>query len=264
MSEIEIVQLKQGVIKSEYKGMLKHIETNLPAINKNMDIFFKSNSQYKTITLDVTELTPFSTLKHILAVIEQTYSALKESQFSLQKNRIEIEKKELEYENSINNYDKELLGIEIEELDFKNKKLMQHIEGAVRKLSFFVTQHEAILKKVNHFTEEEYEKEEKRHHIMTAIKQALCSARARGGLIDEGNHIYLFEIGINGAMFQKELTDYLSLENELLEQNKSIDYNLTISWMTACADRYLNQGVEFAESKGFVVLDKQSLIKELT
>ena len=30
---------------------------------------------------------------------------------------------------------------------------------------------------------------------MTALKQALNSARPRGGVIDEGNSIYLFDIG---------------------------------------------------------------------
>ena len=58
-------------------------------------------------------------------------------------------------------------------------------------------------------TEEDYEREEARYHIMTCMKQALNAARARQGIIDEGNLIYLFDLGINAAQAQAEVFAYL-------------------------------------------------------
>ena len=65
-------------------------------------------------------------------------------------------------------------------------------------------------------TEADYELEEARYHIMTCMKQALNSARPRGGTIDEGNMIYLFDLGINAAQAQAEVFAYLQWENKIL------------------------------------------------
>jgi hypothetical protein len=81
------------------------------------------------------------------------------------------------------------------------------MEGAVRKLNFFINQYDNILAKIGktEITEEDYEQEEKRYHVMTCMKQGLNAARSRGGVIDEGNMIYLFDLGINAAQAQAEV-----------------------------------------------------------
>ena len=52
-------------------------------------------------------------------------------------------------------------------------------------------------------------KKSQHYHVMTCLKQALNAARARGGVIDEGNLIYLFDMGINSAQAQAEIYAYL-------------------------------------------------------
>ena len=56
---------------------------------------------------------------------------------------------------------------------------------------------------------------------MTAMKQALSSARPRGGTIDEGNMIYLFDLGINAAQAQAEVFAYLQWENNIISEGKA-------------------------------------------
>ncbi len=81
------------------------------------------------------------------------------------------------------------------------------VQGAVRKMNFFTNQYDNLMKKIGkeELTEEDYELEEARYHIMTCMKQALNSARPRQGVIDEGNMIYLFDLGINAAQAQAEV-----------------------------------------------------------
>ena len=49
---------------------------------------------------------------------------------------------------------------------------------------------------------------------------ALNSARPRNGYIDEGNLIYLFDLGINAAQAQAEVFAYLQWENDLLKNGQ--------------------------------------------
>ena len=250
----------------EYKGMIEHINSNLPAINRDSENFYKSASQFKNVTLDVTDLTPMGSMKHILAVIDRTRMALEESHISVKRKQIELKKKTMEYDNAEEGYDKELLWIDIIEINTHLNNFENLMKGALRKLSFFTTQYQAMMEKlgVDEITEEDYELNESRHHIMTAMKQALCAARTRGGIIDEGNQIYLFDMGINGAVAQEEVSAYLKTEQDMLARGKEPTQELTMKWLEAFADKYADCGVKFAKLRGFIALDKKSLTREIT
>lgn len=253
-------------VTPEYKGMLEHINANLPAISRDSQNFYKSASQFKNVTLDVTDLTPMGSLKHILAVIDRTRMALEEAHISVRRKQVELKKKTLEYDNAEDGYEKELLWIDIVEINNHLNNAENSVKGALRKLSFFTTQYQAIMEKLGkeEITEEDYELNESRHHIMTAMKQALCAARTRGGVIDEGNHIYLFDMGINGAVAQAEVFAFLQAEQEMLAKGQEPTQELTMKWLEACADKFADCGKNFAELRGFIPLDKKSLAKEIT
>jgi hypothetical protein len=253
-------------ITPEYKEMLEHINANLPAINRDSENFYKSASQFKNVTLDVTDPTPMGSLKHILAVIDKTRAALEEGHINVKRQQIALQKKTYEYDNCENVYDKELLWVDIIEINNGLNTSEKYIKGALRKLSFFTTQYQAMMERlgINEVTELDYELNESRQHVMTAMKQALCAARARGGSIDEGNHIYLFDMGINGAVAQAEITAYLEVEQELLSKRIEPNHEITIAWLEACADKFADNGSKFAELRGFIPLDRKSLGKEIT
>jgi len=266
-SEIALIEVSNELaITHEYKGMLEHINKTLPAIKRDSQNFYKSASQFKNVTLDVTDLTPMSSIKHILAVLDQTRMALEEAHVSLRKKQIEGRKKQEQFDSLEVGHEKDLLEIELIELATQITNSENYVRGAIRKMSFFTTQYEAILEKmgVEEITEEAYEKDETRYHVMTAMKQALNAARTRGGMIDEGNHIYLFDMGINGAVAQAEVLAYLQMEQEMLKVGEEPTHELTIKWLEACADKFESSGIRYAESRGFVPLDKKSLAKEIT
>jgi hypothetical protein len=132
-------------------------------------------------------------------------------------------------------------------------------------MNFFTNQYKSILKKLgkDDITEEEYEKEESRYHVMTCLKQALNAARARGGVIDEGNLIYLFDMGINSAQAQAEIYAYLEMENKLMKEGKAPTHEMTMQWLEACADKFSGEAEKFAERRGFKLYDEESLNTKL-
>lgn len=264
-AEIELFKISgELAVSPEYNKMLEHINKNMPLVRRDSENFYKSASQFKNVTLDVTELTTMGSLKHVLAVLDRTRMALEESYVNLKRKQIELRKKTLEHDNLEEGYEKELVWIDIVELNTQIVNIENGIKGALRKASFFSTQYEALMQKLGkeEITEEDYEVNEARHHVMTAMKQALLAARTRGGIIDEGNYIYLFDMGINGAVAQAEIFAYLQMEEELLKKGKAPTHEMTVEWLEACADKFAKCGTDFAELRGFIPLDKKSLIKE--
>jgi len=255
------------MVKKEYKQMLTNIRSTLPAIKQTSSNFYKSHSQFMGVMLDVTAITPVRSVKHTLAEIDKTRMALEEAHLKMMKKDIELRQKEKQLKNGEDqdDLDKELLETEILEIKVNMNNIQNSITGAIRKMNFFTNQYKSILKKIGKedITEEEYEKEEARYHVMTCLKQALNAARARGGVIDEGNLIYLFDMGINSAQAQAEIYAYLKMENEMMDKGQAPTHEMTMQWLEACADKFQGDAVKFAERRGFTLYDEESLNTKL-
>ena len=255
------------LVKKEYKQMLTNINSSLPAIKKSSSNFYKSHSQFMGVMLDVTAITPIRSVKHTLAELDKTRMALEEAQLKMMKKDIELRQKEKQLADGDykDEFGRELLETEILEIKVNLNNIQNSVSGAIRKMNFFTNQYKSILKKLGKedITEEEYEKEESRYHVMTCMKQALNAARARGGVIDEGNLIYLFDMGINSAQAQAEIYAYLKMENTLIEQGKAPTHEMTMVWLEACADKFSGDSVKFAERRGFKLYDEESLNTKL-
>lgn len=250
-----------AVKKPEYNLMLKNIQDRMPAVTRDTSNFHKSHSQFMSVTLDVTAITPIRSIKHTLAEIDRTRSALQEAYIGLRKKQNELKKKERDLAQAEDALDRELIEIEILELNSHIEGTQNHVNGAIRKMNFFVNQHKQLLEKVGkeEITEEDYEREEAKYHIMTAMKQGLTAARSRNGMIDEGNFIYLFDLGINAAQAQAEVYAYLHMENQLISEGKAPTHEMTMRWLEACADKWVDCPEAFAKRRGFSVFDKSSL-----
>ena len=258
---VKDIQNSMVEVKPEYKTMLKNIDEKMPVIQEASSNFHKSHSQFMGVTLDVTAITPVRSIKHTLAEVNKTKNALQEAHIRMQKKAVELKMKQRELLECQDDLEREMLEIEILELQTHSINAQDSVQGAIRKMNFFVNQYQSLLKHlgVDEITEEMYEREENRYHIMTAMKQALTSARPRGGIIDEGNMIYLFDLGISGAQAQAEVFAYLNTENELMKEGKAPTHEMTMRWLEACADKWEGDPQKFAERRGFTLLDKQSL-----
>lgn len=263
MSDIVIQSIHTGLLaenKPEYKTMLSNISERMPAVAQAASNFYKSHSQFMGVTLDVTAITPVRSIKHTLAEIERTRAALQEAYLNMRKKDVEFRRKQADLEKA-EGFDRELLEIEILEIESQMKGTRDHMQGAIRKMNFFVNQYDNLMKKIgkDELTEEDYEREEARYHIMTCMKQALNAARSRNGVIDEGNMIYLFDLGINAAQAQAEVFAYLNMENQLISNGQAPTHEMTVRWLEACADKWAEDPGKFAARRGFSVFDPSSL-----
>jgi len=262
-NELVVKNIETALVdcKPEYKTMLQNIDEKMPVIQHASSNFYKSHSQFMGVTLDVTAITPIRSIKHTLAEIDKTKSALQEAQINMQKKAVKLKKKQRKLEKCTDDLDREMLEIEILELQTHSVNAQNSVQGAIRKMNFFVNQYESLLSHlgIDEVTEEMYEVEENRYHIMTAMKQALISARPRQGYIDEGNQIYVFDLGINGAQAQAEVFAYLHFENELIKEGKAPTHEHTMRWLEACADKFADDPKKFTERRGFKIMDNQSL-----
>ena len=255
------------LVKKEYKTMLDNIHNTLPAIKQSSSNFYKSHSQFMGVMLDVTAITPIRSVKHTLAEIDKTRMALEEAHLKMKKKDIELREKEhkLKTDLDMTEFEKELLETEILEIQVNMNNIQNSITGAIRKMNFFTNQYKSILKKLGKedITEEEYEKEEANYHVMTCMKQALNAARSRGGVIDEGNLIYLFDMGINSAQAQAEVYAYLKMENDMMDKGQAPTHEMTMQWLEACAAKFSQDANKFAERRGFKLYDEESLNTKL-
>ena len=174
----------------------------------------------------------------------------------------ELKRKELDLMAS-EGTDTDELVIDIDELKMQINGIEASGKGAVRKLANALDAYQKILSALgkDHLTELDYEKDQARYHIMTAFNQALTAARSRGGLIDEGNHIYLFQLGINGAVAQKEITALLEAEQEIINNGQAPDHEAIFKWLNLLADKFEQAPEKYANIRNMQILNTDLLLE---
>lgn len=248
-----------------YQVMLLKIESRYPALKKDSEAFYKTQSQFMDNMLTVSAPTELRNLRQILAEINKSKMALQEAHFSTKKKEIEILKKEEQLKEATG-LDADLLKIEMAELDSQIANTEDYMKGAIRKIAAYMTQYDSILKKMGktELTEQAFEEDEERYHIMKAFEQGLCAARSHHGVIDEGNQIYFHQIGINGAVAQNEVSIYLAEECKLIEGGHEPAHEMTMKFLEYCARKFKGCAHRYAERKGMILLDKGSLAGDST
>lgn len=231
--------------------MISVITENLPEIQKASTSFFKTQSQYMDNVLTVSHPTPLRNIRQILAEINRSKSALQEAYFKNKKKTIEIKILDKDIKKTKDKLQKELLNVDMEQKLAELESSKDYISGAVRKITNHIMQYKSILKElgVESFDELDFEKEEEQYHIKKSFDQALTAARSRGGSIDEGNHIYLNQIGINGANAQADILKHLSMENDLIKKGNDIGHELVLEFLEKMYQKYKGCTVKILESK---------------
>lgn len=244
----------------EYKEMATRINEIMPRIEESNKAFYKSDSQLKMVSLDITDLTDIGAAKHILARIEKKKQALQDSELNLRKKKIKLAQKQ-EKVLTLEGYEAQLLEVEILRLQTEINNTTNYQSGAIREVAFLVEQYEAICEKlgVSEITEDMYEEDQSRYHVIRAFSQALAAARARGGTIDEGNFIYLQDLGINGAAAQREVIALFEAEQEMLNQGQVPTFEMQYNWLQKIGDKFSSQVKSYAEVKGFKPLVNSAL-----
>lgn len=243
-----------------YEQMLASITEHLPAIAQSSQAFYKSDSQTKIVSLDINDLTDVGVAKHILARIERKRAALRESEIGLRRKRIDLAEAEQRLANA-DGFEAQRLEVDIVELSSQIDDTTNYQAGAVREVRHLVAQYEAICQRlgVDVITEDMYEADQARYHVIRAFSQALAAARARQGLVDEGNFIYFQDLGINGAAAQREIVAYLEAEQHLLNEGTVPTFEMQHSWLMAVGDKFAGEVARYVEYRGLKALTPEAL-----
>lgn len=256
----EITTLNKD-LPTQYKTMLSEVSEYYPVITKATRNFNKSQSQFMNNMLTVSHPTELRNLRQILAQLNRAKQALDEAYFNVEKKKIRIKQRQRKLETVTDDLEKELLEIQIMQSQSQLEHSLQSVEGAVRKVSGYVSQYKHILKEkgIEEMTEADFEADEERYHIMKMFEQGLCAARSRQGVIDEGNHIYCYQIGINGTAAQMEVSAFLAEEGEIVKGGNLPSHERTWKWMHDMADKYAGSAEKFCQLKGMELLQEGSL-----
>lgn len=248
----------------EHGHMLEVIKNSLPEVQRASSLFMKTQSQFMDNMLTVSHPTPLRNARQILAEMNKTREAIKELHFKTRKDEVQLKIKNKELSSEFDSLKQEMLEIEILELMSKIDSSNGYLSGAIRKLTNYTEQYNAIIKNHNlqDFNEKDFENEEEKYHIMKAFEQGMNAARTRGGIIDEGNMIYLTQIGINGASAQREILEYLNAENALLKDNKEPTHKMFLMFLERMANKYKGCSKKYAEHKGLLgTLTEEATLK---
>lgn len=246
----------------EYSQMIQAIEQNAEEIRKTTNLFQKTQSQFMDNMLTVSHNTPFRNVRQILAEMKQTRLALGEAYFNIEKKKIEKEKKLKLLKDCTEPLDLKLLEVEVAEIDWQIQCIMENVGGAIRKLANYNEQYNNVIKLLPSLDEKTFEEQEEAYHIMKAFEQGITAARSRGGMIDEGNLIYLTQVGINGTQGQIEINKYLQSELELVKVGAEPTHDMQLAWLQEMAHKFKGCSVEYAKWKGMTVQTDQALLLE--
>ena len=237
-----------------HEEMISLVVKNLPEINKASTSFFKTQSQYMDNVLTVSHPTPLRNIRQILAEINRSKAALQEAYYNNKKKVVEVKILERDIKKEKRQLEKELLIIEMEQKIAGLESSKVYISGAIRKITNYIVQYKSILSSLNvtSFDELDFEKEEEEYHIKKAFDQAITAARSRSGTVDEGNHIYFNQIGINGAMAQVEIIRFLQIEGEMIKSGKEPNHKMVTDFLDTMYKKFKGCTRKIIEHKSMI------------
>jgi hypothetical protein len=249
----------------DHKLMLEKFNTEMPKLVKQMKIFGKRQSQFMDNFLTVSHPTELRNIKQILAEVEATKGALKEAYYNNKKKVIELKKLKRQLSTESDDIEQELIELEIEKTMSEIEDSKLYVSGALRKVNNYIDQFNSILQSLGKkdISEIDFEEEEEKYHIMKAFEQALTAARSRQGVIDEGNHIYFSQLGINGAQAQKEMYKYISSEGAMIAEGFEPSYEMQRKFLEDMYKKFKGSSKILIQIKKMLPKSEDSMIKLL-
>ena len=264
MKEIE----KFGQVQNaSIKAMVDSINKRMPAIKRATSNFGKRQSQFMDTMLTLSHPTPYRNLRQILSEIERSHEGLREAFYKSEKSKITKRKLAYQVSTEADQFEIEFKQLEISRLESELESSDKYIAGAVRKIANYMAQYDSILAQlksdrgVSELTEADFESEEEKYHIKTAFAQALTAARSRNGSIDEGNHIYFYQIGINGSAAQQAVFEYLGREGKLVSKGKQPHHEMITQFLEAMYQRFKGCSREYSDFKNMMLVNDEALLR---
>jgi hypothetical protein len=212
---------------------MHQIAERMEEINRGLNAFGKTNTQFVSLGLTLSEATPERNIRQIHAQIESKRGALSESQFRLLKQQNDLKRKMLRRKEIMDievggkkyptedyrELDVERIDIDIEEIKSKMVDGRVHVEQAIKEIGMYQDAYDDI---VDHFGLEDWdevdmEKSDVGYNLRRCFFQSLRSCRQIGH-INEPNQEWLEQLGINPSFVQFEMMSFLETERKVMTE----------------------------------------------
>lgn len=237
---------------------IAQIATFMTEVNRATNAFGKSQSQFMNHLMTVSNNSPLRNLRQILSEIERKRQALKENTFKLKRDIVKLNQKKERLETISDKYEKILLQIDIEELESNITDARLYVEAAIKTILAYEGAYNDIKTKfdIGNWDEKDFELAEEEHHIKKAFEQAHADMIATGR-INQGNHEYFRQVGINPQNALNDLVTYITKEdarmNEMVQlgdNNPNIGIQSFITFLNDMAEKYKGCSRKVLEIRG--------------
>lgn len=210
------------------------ISVRMEEINRGLNAFAKTNTQFVALGLTLSEATPHRNIRQIHAQIETKRGALSEAQFRLLKQQNDLKRKLLKRQetedaavgphekyksDAYRELDLEKINIDIEELKSRMVDGRVHIEQAIKEIGMYQDAYTDIVESfgMQDWDEIDMEVADIDYNLKRCFLQSLRSCR-QVGFINEPNQEWLEQMGINPSFVQYEMKKFLAEELHAMEQ----------------------------------------------
>lgn len=209
------------------------ISERMGEINRGLNAFAKTNTQFVSLALTLSEATPERNIRQIHAQLESKRGALSESQFRLLKQQNDLKRKMLRKQEILDapigkdkkypselhkELDLERIDIEIEEVKSKMVDGRVHIEQAIKEIGMYQDAYDDIVEHfgLQNWDEMDMEESDVKYNLLRCFFQSLRSCR-QVGYINEPNQEWLEQLGINPSFVQFEILAFLDTERQVMQ-----------------------------------------------
>lgn len=216
---------------------MHQISERMDEINRGLNAFGKTNTQFVSLGLTLSEATPERNIRQIHAQLETKRGALSEAQFKLLKQQNDLKRKMLRRQEILDavvgeggkypteaykELDIERINIEIEEIKSKMVDGRVHIEQAIKEIGMYQDAYDDIVEHfgLENWDEIDMEVSDVTYNLKRCFFQSLRSCRQIGH-INEPNQEWLEQLGINPSFAQFEILTFLDTERKVMNEMMS-------------------------------------------
>ena len=211
---------------------INQIAERMVEINRGLNAFSKTNTQFVSLGLTLSEATPERNIRQIHAQIESKRGALSEAQFRLLKQQNDLKRKLMRRQEIMDaqtgpgtkyltedykKLDVERIEIDIQEITAKMVDGRVHVEQAIKEIGMYQDAYDDIVEHfgLENWDEVDMENADVTYNLKRCFLQSLRSCR-QIGYINEPNQEWLEQLGINPSFVQFEMGQFLETERNVM------------------------------------------------
>ena len=225
-------------LKKQNKELVARVKKVLPAIDKHTRFFDRQNSQTTIQLMTLTMLggsSPLRMLRQVTAEVEKRKNALYEAQHTVAKKQEEIDM--LEEKEKLTAAER----AELIQLKYNVSQINNKANGSLKDIATLADAYENIMKTngMKDWTEEEFENEEKGHHIRRGFEM-LYRNLVEYSRAKESTLAYLQQYGVHAQMAIVEVGGYINFVNELIKEKRVLDATLLENFLDEMKNKYVH------------------------